>query len=418
MALKTIAEKILSGHAGRDLKAGDFAICKIDFCFGQDGTSGIIIDRFNQLGINRVFNKNKFAIVIDHNSPSPNQGVATIHKKLRDFTSTLGLKLYDIGCGVCHQIIPEMGHVLPGDLVLGADSHTSTYGALGALSTGVGSTDLAISLACGKNWFRVPESFKIIIKGKIPKGVYAKDIILYIIKDLRADGATYKSVEFCGPVIKNLSLDARFTICNMAVELGAKFGVMEPDEKVYNFLKKAAKSKLSPQFSDTNARYSLIKEYDVSRISPQVAKPHTVDNVYNIEEVRDVAINEAFLGTCTNGRSEDLEIAAKILKGKKINPGIRFIIAPASKNIYLLALKKGLVKIFIDAGASVVNPGCGPCVGTHQGVPADNEVVISTANRNFKGRMGNPNAFIYLASPATVAASALKGKIADPRKVK
>ena len=418
MAAKTIAEKILSNHANRVLKAGDFAICNIDFCFGQDGTSGIIIDRFNQLGIDRVFDKNRFAIVIDHNSPSPNQGVAAVHKKLRDFTKKLNLKLYDINCGVCHQVIPEMGHVLPGDLVLGADSHTCTYGALGVLSTGVGSTDLAISLACGKNWFRVPESIKIVIKGQIPKGVYAKDIILYIIKDLRADGATYKSLEFCGPVIKSFSLDQRFTICNMAVELGAKFGVIEPDEKVFSFLKKRTKIKFKSQFADKNAKYCLIKEYDISKISPQVAKPHTVDNVCNIEEVVGTSIDQAFLGTCTNGRLEDLEIAAKILKGKKVNSEIRFVIAPASKNIYLLALKKGLVKIFIEAGASVLNPGCGPCVGTHQGVPADNEVTISTANRNFKGRMGNPQSFIYLASPATVVASALKGKITDPRKIK
>ncbi|MFH1622874.1 MAG: 3-isopropylmalate dehydratase large subunit [Candidatus Omnitrophota bacterium] len=417
MSAKTIAEKILSNHAGKDLKSGDFAICKIDFCFGQDGTSGIIIDRFNQLGIDKVFNKNKFAIVIDHNSPSPNQGVSAIHKKLRDFTKRLNLKLYDIGCGVCHQVIPEMGHVLPGYLVLGADSHTCTYGALGVLSTGVGSTDLAISLACGQNWFRVPESIKIIVKGKTPKGISAKDIILYIIKDLRADGATYKCIEFCGPVIKNLSLDQRFTICNMAVELGAKFGVIQPDEKVYSFLRNVTKIKYKAQFADKDAKYALVKEYDISKISPQVAKPHTVDNVCNIEEVAGKKINQAYLGTCTNGRFEDLQIAAKIIKNRKVHPDVRFVISPASKDIYLLALKKGLVKIFIEAGASVLNPGCGPCVGTHQGVPADNEVVISTANRNFKGRMGNPNAFIYLGSPATVAASALKGKISDPRKL-
>ncbi|MDD5356019.1 MAG: 3-isopropylmalate dehydratase large subunit [Candidatus Omnitrophica bacterium] len=418
MAAKTIAEKILSLHAGKDLKAGDFAICNIDFCFGQDGTSGIIVDRFNQLGVNDVFNKDKFAIVIDHSSPSPNLGVSTVHKKLRDFTNKLNLNLYDIGCGVCHQVIPEMGHVLPGYLVLGADSHTCTYGALGALSTGVGSTDLAISLACGKNWFRVPESIKVIIKGKIPRGVYSKDIILHIIKDLRADGATYKSVEFTGPAVKALSLEQRFTICNMAVELGAKFGVMEPDEKVYNFLKKRTKEKIIPQFSDKGARYSMVKEYDISHISPQIAMPHTVDNVCDIEKVCGTEINQAFLGTCTNGRLEDLEIAAGILKGKKVNSEVRFIIAPASKEIFLLALKKGLIKIFIEAGASVVNPGCGPCVGTHQGIPSDNEVIISTANRNFKGRMGNPNAFIYLGSPATVAISALKGRISDPRKTK
>ncbi|MFC1709682.1 3-isopropylmalate dehydratase large subunit [Candidatus Omnitrophota bacterium] len=417
MAAKTIAEKILSRHAGKDLKAGDFCICKIDFCFGQDGTSGILIDRFNELGKKKVFNRGKFAIVIDHNSPSPNQGVSAIHKKLRDFTKKFNLNLYDIGCGVCHQVIPENGHVLPGYLVLGADSHTCTYGALGALSTGVGSTDLAITLACGQNWLRVPQSIKVVIKGKVPKNISAKDIILYIIKDLRADGATYKCIEFCGPVVKALSLDQRFTICNMAVELGAKFGVMEPDEKVYRFIKKATMSKYKPVFADKDAKYILVKEYDISNISPQIAKPHTVDNVCDIEEIQGTVVNQAFLGTCTNGRLEDLQIAAKIIKGKKVNSNVRFIVAPASKDIYLLALKQGLIKIFIEAGASVVNPGCGPCVGTHQGVLADNENAISTANRNFKGRMGNPNAFIYLGSPATVAASALKGKIVDPRRI-
>lgn len=413
---KTIAEKILSQHAGKDLVAGDFAICSVDFCFGQDGTSGIIIDRFKQLGIKKVFKKDKFAIIIDHNSPSPNQGVAAVHKKLRDFTKKLHLKLYDIGCGVCHQVVPENGHVLPGNLVLGADSHTCTYGALGALSTGVGSTDLAITLACGKNWFRVPESIKIVVKGRVPKGVCAKDIILYIIGDLRADGATYKCIEFSGPVIKKLSLDQRFTICNMAVELGAKFGVIEPDEKIYRFIKKRTKRTFTPQFADKGAQYEFIKEYDISKISPQIAKPHSVDNVCGIEHIEGKAINEAYVGTCTNGRLDDLKVAASVVSGKTIHPDVRFIVAPASRQIYLDAMRLGFIKTFIEAGASVLNPGCGPCVGTHQGVPANKEVVISTANRNFKGRMGNPDAFIYLASPLTVAASALKGRIVDPRK--
>ena len=414
---KTIAEKILSKHAGKNLSAGDFAVCDVDFCFGQDGTSGIIIDRFRQLGIKNVAKKDRFAIVIDHNSPSPNQGVAAVHKKLRDFTSEKKLKLYDIGCGVCHQVIPENGHVLPGDLVLGADSHTCTYGGLGALSTGVGSTDLAITLACGKNWFRVPESINIIVKGTMPKGVSAKDVILHIIGDLRADGATYKCIEFRGPAIEKLSLDGRFTICNMAVELGAKFGVIEPDDKVFEFLKKRAKRKYSPVYADKGARYEFTKEYDISKISPQIAKPHSVDNVCDIGEIESLVINQAYLGTCTNGRLDDLKAAASIVKGKTVHPDVRFIIAPASKEIFLEAMKLGIIKTFIEAGATVVNPGCGPCVGTHQGVLADNEVAISTANRNFKGRMGNPNAFIYLGSPLTVAASALQGKITDPRKL-
>ena len=417
MAEKTIAEKILSRHAGRDLKAGDFAICSIDFCFGQDGTSGIIVDRFKALGIKEAFDKNKFAIVIDHSAPSPNLGVSAVHKKLREFAHETGLLLYDIGCGVYHQVIPEHGHVLPGDLVLGADSHTCTYGALGALSTGVGSTDLAISLACGKNWFKVPESIKIIVKGKLAKGVYSKDLILSIIGDLRADGATYKSVEFYGNTIGSMSMDARFTICNMGVEMGAKFCVIAADQVTLNWLRgRYLTRQPDPQFADKDAKYSFIKEYDASKIVPQVAKPHAVDNNAAIDEVKGTHIDEAYLGTCTNGRLEDLAIAAGILKKRKVHKDVRFIVAPASREVYLDAVKKGIISIMIEAGASVVTPGCGPCVGTHNGVPSTGEVVISSANRNFKGRMGNPDAFIYLASPATVVASALEGKIADPRK--
>lgn len=413
---KTIAEKILSNHAGQDLKAGDFAVCNIDFCFGQDGTSGIIVDRFRALGIKEAFDRGKFAIVIDHSAPSPNMGVSAVHKKLRDFSREKGLLLYDIGCGVCHQVIPENGHVLSGDLVLGADSHTCTYGALGALSTGVGSTDLAISLACGKNWFKVPQSIKIVVHGKLGRGVYSKDLILHIIGDLKADGATYQSIEFYGPCIDALSMDARFTICNMGVEMGAKFSIIPADKKTLAWL--AGRNRMrkpNPQNADKDAVYSLVKEYDASRIVPQLAKPHTVDNNATVEELRGTHIDEAYLGTCTNGRLEDLEIAAGMLKGRKVSKDVRFIVAPASRDIYLQAMKKGLIGIMVQAGASVVTPGCGPCVGTHNGVPAVGEVVVSSANRNFKGRMGNPESFIYLGSPATVVASAIEGCIADPR---
>jgi len=413
---KTIAEKILSHHAGQDLKAGDFAVCNIDFCFGQDGTSGIIVDRFRALGIKEAIDRGKFAIVIDHSAPSPNMGVSAVHKKLRDFSSEKGLLLYDIGCGVCHQVIPENGHVLPGDLVLGADSHTCTYGALGALSTGVGSTDLAISLACGKNWFKVPQSIKIVVHGKLGRGVYSKDLILHIIGDLKADGATYQSVEFYGSCIDALSMDARFTICNMGVEMGAKFSVIPADKKTLAWLSGRNKiRKPNPQHADKDAVYSLVKEYDASRIGPQLAKPHTVDNNAAVEELVGTHIDEAYLGTCTNGRLEDLEIAAGMLRGRRVSKDVRFIVAPASRKIYLQAMKKGLIGILVQAGASVVTPGCGPCVGTHNGVPSAGEVVVSSANRNFKGRMGNPESFIYLGSPATVAASAIEGRIVDPR---
>lgn len=415
---KTIAEKILSSHSGRDLKAGDIAVCDVDFCFGQDGTSSIIMDSFKKLGADKVFDKSRFLMVIDHSSPSPNIGVSTIHKRMREFAKTFDVGLYDIGCGVCHELIPQKGHITCGDLVLGADSHTCTYGAINVFSTGVGSTDLAITLASGKNWFRVPETIKVIVKGKLPKAVYSKDIILDIIKNIGSNGATYKAIEFYGDAIAGLSVDARFTITNMAVEMGAKAGMMEADRKVLKWIAERSNKEPRPVRADSDAKYISVKTYDVSKLSPKVARPHTVDNVRDIEDVLGLGINQAYLGTCTNGRLEDLEIAARILKGKRVYPDVEFIIAPASREIYLEAVKRGIIEIFIDSGCVVVGPGCGPCVGTHNGVPADGDVVISTANRNFKGRMGNPNAFIYLASPATVAASAIKGSIADPREYK
>lgn len=412
---RTIAEKILSNHAGKDLKAGDIAVCDVDFCFGQDGTSSIIIDSFKKLGVKKPFDKSRFYMIIDHSAPSPNIGVSTIHKKMRDFARMFDVGFYDIGCGVCHQLVPQKGHITCGDLVLGADSHTCTYGAINVFSTGVGSTDLAITAASGKNWFRVPETIKMVVGGKLQKGVYSKDIILSIIKDVGANGATYKAVEFYGDAIASLSVDARFTISNMAVEMGAKIGIMEADAKVLKWMATHSKKEPHPVKADIDAKYCQVKKYDASKLVPQVAKPHTVDNVSDVTELSGVKIDQAYVGTCTNGRLEDLEIAASIIKGKEVCPGVKFIIAPASREIYLDAAKKGLIDIFIKSGCIVVAPGCGPCVGTHNGVLADGEVAISTANRNFKGRMGNPNSFIYLASPATVAASAVNGRITDPR---
>lgn len=412
---KTIAEKILSAHAAKDLNAGDLALCEVDFTFGQDGTSAIIIDRLNTMGVKKM--KTRFCMVIDHCAPSPSEGVSRVHKKMRDFSALHKTPLYDIGCGVCHQVIPESGQILPGDLVLGADSHTCTYGALGAFSTGVGSTDLAIAVATGKNWFKIPETFKIIIKGQLPKGVFAKDIILHIIGKIGADGATYKAVEFCGPVIDKLDMDGRFTIGNMLIEMGAKAGFMPQDKKTLDWLKKRVPEAtvIKPVVADKNAVYAKIFEFDAASIKPTVSQPHTVDNTTTADKLKKIAINEAFLGTCTNARLSDFKVVAKILKSRKIASGVRFIVAPSSRNIFLEALKRGYIDTFIKAGAVIVAPGCGPCVGTHNGVPSDGEIVISTANRNFKGRMGNPSAFIYLASPATVAASAVTGRITDPR---
>lgn len=413
---KTIAEKILSAHANKDLKAGDYALCRVDFLLGQDGTSGLIIDALKKIRPKRLSAKNRFCMVIDHSAPSPNIGVSAIHKKMREFAAKHQLKLYDIGCGVCHQVALESGNVLPGYLIAGADSHTCTYGAIGALATGFGSTDLAMTLASGKNWFKVPETVKVVVEGRLPKGVYSKDIILHIIGDLGADGATYESVEFTGSAVKALSVESRFTISNMAVEMGAKCGMIEPDDKTLKWIKAHTAKRIKPVYADRAAEYIATRYYNISKLTPKIARPHRVDNVADVGRLKGRRIDEAFIGTCTNGRLEDLRIAASILKGRRIDPGVRLIIAPASSRIFLEAAKSGIIRVLVEAGANIVTPGCGPCVGTHNGVPSDGEVVISTANRNFKGRMGNPNAFIYLASPATVASSTLEGKIADPRR--
>jgi 3-isopropylmalate/(R)-2-methylmalate dehydratase large subunit len=330
---------------------------------------------------------------------------------------------------VCHQLTPEQGHVVPGNLVIGADSHTCTYGAINVFSTGVGSTDFAAAMISGKLWFKVPQTMKIIYQGSLPRGVYSKDLILYTIGKIRADGATYMAMEFYGKTISDLSVDARFTISNMAIEAGGKAGLMEADQKTLDWVKKhAAKPaccssprccsapKLNSVFADKDAKYAKAVELDINKISPQISKPHTVDNVCPVEEVIGTPVQQGLIGTCTNGRFEDFEIAAKILKGKKVKDSCRLVLAPASKDIFLQLIKTGIATALIDAGGVFVTPGCGPCVGTHNGVPSEGENVISTANRNFLGRMGNRKAFIYLGSPATVAASMIEGCIADARR--
>jgi 3-isopropylmalate/(R)-2-methylmalate dehydratase large subunit len=411
---KTIAEKILSLKSGRDVSAGDVTLAEVDFCFGQDGTSALIIDELNNLG--GLYNPQKFAMFIDHNAPPPLASVANIHQKMRNFAKKHRCLLFEPGEGISHQLVPEKGFVLPGELVLGADSHTCTYGALGALSTGVGSTDLAAAAFSGKLWFKVPQSIKIVLKGNLPPATQPKDLILYLIGQMGADGATYKSVELYGEVIENIEMDGRFTICNMGVEMGAKFMIIPPDEKTIEWAKQHSARPFTPIWADEDATYEEIREFDISSLTPMVAKPHRVDNVVPVEEVEGLEIQEVLIGTCTNGRLSDLRAAARVLKNRKIHPDVRLLIVPASRSILQEAVKEGLVEVFLSAGAIVLPPGCGPCVGTHQGIPADGEKVLSTANRNFKGRMGNPNAEIYLASPLTCAASAIEGKISDPRK--
>lgn len=412
---KTIAEKILSMHSGLDASANEIVVADLDFVMGQDGTSPLAIQAFREMAGQKLFDPRRVAMVIDHSAPSPLEGVSALHALMRNFAGEHGMTLYDIGEGVCHQLVPEKGHVVCGDLVVGADSHTCTYGALNAFATGVGSTDLAAAMMSGKLWFKVPESIKLVFNGRLPAGVYAKDLIISVITDLTADGATYMAAEYLGEAIDNLSIEGRFTISNMAIEMGAKAGLMVADEKTLEWVKRHGGRTPRPVSPDPDAVYAWVKEYDVSELPPQVARPHTVDNGAAVTEVAGTPIQQAVLGTCTNGRLEDLRVAAGILEGRKIHPGVRFIVAPASRQVMLAAIKEGVLQTLIEAGAAVVTPGCGPCVGTHNGVPSDGENVISTANRNFKGRMGNGKAFIYLASPATVAASALAGEIADPR---
>ena len=415
IAGKTIAEKIFSAHSGTDAHAGDIVVADVDFVMGQDGTSPLAIKALERMGVEKVFDPKKVAVVMDHSSPSPIEGVSALHKIMRDFGKRTGAKVYDVGCGVCHQLIPENGHVVPGDLMVGCDSHTCTYGALNVFSTGVGSTDGAAAMASGKLWFKVPETMRVTYTGELAPGVFSKDLILYLAGQIGADGATYKALEIGGPVIDALSVDARMTISNMAIEVGAKAGLMAADAKTVAWFEGRGERTPAPVAADADATYCCELTYDASAIGPQVAKPHSVDNVSPVEDVAGTPIQQGFLGTCTNGRLEDLGIAAGILRGRKVHPDVRFIVAPASKQILLDAIAAGYIQTLVEAGAALVTPGCGPCVGTHNGVPSDGENVISTANRNFKGRMGNSNAFVYLGSPATVAASVITGVITDPR---
>jgi 3-isopropylmalate/(R)-2-methylmalate dehydratase large subunit len=414
---KTISEKILSAHSGKDALAGDIVIAELDYVMAQDGTAPLAIRSFRGMGGDRVAMGGKAALCIDHSAPSPLRAISELHALMRDFADEYGLELNDVGEGVCHQVMLDKGHALPGSLVIGADSHTCTYGAVNAFATGVGSTDLAAGLLSGSLWFRVPETMKVTVSGALARGVFSKDIALMMVGDITADGATYMALEIGGEAISALSLDGRLTISNLAVEMGAKAGLMEADEKTLAFFEGRTSEKLAPVSPDPDAAYIEERSYDVSSLGPQVAKPHTVDNVVPVEEVEGTEIAEGLIGTCTNGRLDDLRAAAAMIKGKKVAKGVRMIVAPASREVMLAALREGLIEAFTEAGASVMCPGCASCVGTHQGIPADGENVISTANRNFKGRMGNPEAFIYLASPATVAASCLSGEITDPRKV-
>jgi len=412
---KTISEKIISEHVGRDVKPGEFVVAKVDVVMAQDGTGPLSIQELKKMDMERVFDKENSILFIDHASPSSRKELSNSQKSLREFSKKTGAFLSDVGEGVCHQRLVE-DWVNPGDLVVGADSHTCTSGALGAFSTGMGSTDIALAFALGKVWLKVPETHKFVVKGKLPEGVYSKDIILHIIGKISADGATYKAMEFEGDTIENLSMSSRFTITNMAVEAGGKTGLIGTDKTTRKYLEERGRGdKFREIKSDSDANFEKVLEIEANKLEPLVAFPHTVDNVKGISNIEDVKIDQVFIGTCTNGRLEDLRIAASILKSKKRHPDTRLIVIPASREVFLDALREGLIEIFLQAGAAVESPGCGPCVGIHKGVLADGERVLSTQNRNFEGRMGNPEGFIYLSSPATAAASAIEGRIADPR---
>lgn len=415
---QTLVEKILSEHSGKRVKSGDMVIAGVDACFSQDDGSCLVIDSFRDLGAEKVIDNGRFSMVMDHGSPSPNIGVAAAQQKMRAFSREHGNPLFDVGSGVCHQVIPEAGLVTCGDIVIGTEAHSSTYGAINALGVGVGASDIAITAASGKCWFKVPETIKVTVDGTLPKGVYPKDVALDIVKNIGASGANYRALEFSGKTIDSFGIDSRFTIANMAAETGAKCGLMKADKKTLEWAKRYCRREPKPVEADSDARYAEIRKFDVSEMSPKVAKPHSADNVCDIDEVLGTRIDIVTIGTCTNGRFEDMEAAAKILKGKKIARGLKLLVTPASKKIYLEMVKKGLIEIFVEAGAVVNNPGCGPCSGTHQGVLADGETAFSTGASNYRGRMGNMKAEIYLGSPATAAATAVAGKISDPREYK
>jgi 3-isopropylmalate/(R)-2-methylmalate dehydratase large subunit len=413
---QTFAQKVLAGKAGLDrVEVGRIVEIEPDVCLSHDNTAAIA-KFFAEIGVERVKDPDKFVVVLDHVVPAAEEKYAQNHKEIREFVAKNGIeRFYDVGVGICHQVLPEKGFALPGRLILGADSHTTTYGAYGAFSAGIGRSEMAVLYATSRIWLKTPASFKMAVNGRLADPVTAKDLVLHIIGSIGADGALYKSVEYTGEAIEAMSLGSRMVLCNMAIEMGAKNGYCAPDDKVYGFLESRAETEYTPVFPDDDAEYERVLEFDASSLEPQVAKPHTVDNVSPIGDVAGTPIHQGLLGTCTNGRMEDLRLAARILEGRKVADGVRLLVLPASQEILLDALREGLIDTFVKAGALLLNPGCGPCLGAHQGVLAPGEVCISTANRNFKGRMGSAEAETYLASPATVAASAVTGVITDPR---
>ncbi len=414
---KTLSEKILSDKSGTDARAGDIVIARVDLAFVQDTTGPLTIRQFKEIKHGTLASPQQTAVFLDHAIPSPNRQLSNDHQLLRRFAEETGCQIFEGGSGICHQLVAEK-FASPADIIVGADSHTVTAGGLGAFATGMGSSDVAAIMALGKTWFRVPETFKISVNGKFRKWVGAKDLVLHLIGVLGADGATYKALEFNGSAVANMTVPQRLTVANMAVEAGAKVGIFPSDSITRKYLAAQGRGdKYRALRPDADAEYERSILLDASELEPMVAMPHAVNNVTPVKMLAGTKIDQVFIGTCTNGRLEDLAAAAAILKHKKRKPGVRLIVAPASQQVLSQAMKIGYIQVLVNAGAMILPPGCAACLGVHQGVLGDNDVCVSTANRNFKGRMGNPEASIYLASPATAAASALTGEITDPREV-
>jgi 3-isopropylmalate/(R)-2-methylmalate dehydratase large subunit len=412
---KTFVENIIGRKANKEVNVGDIVEVEPDLCMSHDN-AGLVIKKFKEIGKKDVWDKGKLFIVLDHRAPAESIKTANEHKLIRDFVSEQGIENFlDIGAGICHQLVIEKPYILPGQIGIGTDSHTTSYGCIGAFSTGIGATEMASVWATGKIWFKIPETYYVNIEGKYPLGVFSKDIILHIIGDIGCDGAIYKSIEFYGSAVEEMSISDRFVLSNLSMEMGAKSAVVPFDRTTEEYIRNKGVFTFEPIFADGDAEYEKRFEYDISGLQPQVAFPHSVDNTKPVTEAKDIKINQVFIGSCTNGRMDDMEITAKILKDRKVAQDVRLIICPASREIYSMSINRGLFNIFLKAGAVIINPGCGPCLGAHQGIIGDGEVALTTTNRNFKGRMGSTKGFVYLASPATAAASAIEGKISDPR---